>query len=111
MKTEQLQELDAWIAEHVMGWVKSKECDYGWITPVGKMKLETENYTTDPAAAMEVLRKCAFKRDLIISCTASEWIISDDLPETEIQDFVTNRVEAGTLELAICLFSKKLFSK
>jgi hypothetical protein len=147
MTTEEMREVDTWIAEHVF--------DFAWIPSVGKtfylvspgdwqaykpefvqrgLKLSHANivaerrvpfYTTDPAAAMDVLKKCAEKRaeaydphrpstydpyrpsaSLVICapcCDRSQWTVVDS---EEMQIFG----EAETLELAICLFAKHLFT-
>lgn len=59
------------------------------------------NYTTDPAAAMDVLKKI---RDEGVVVAIHGNILSQ-IGGKRLE------VEAETLELAICLFAKKLFSK
>jgi len=63
-------------------------------------------YTTDPAAAMEVLEKCYEKTNLSI-CTCK----SPDGYKFWLPNGFSIALNATTLELAICLFAKKLFSK
>jgi hypothetical protein len=67
---------------------------------------EVPSYTTDPAAAMGVLKKCAHEHKDSI-CGVSMW-------EVEGVWYVSRnrmRVKAETLELAIALFAKKFFTK
>lgn len=72
MTTKELHELDAWIAEHVMGWkqVKFINCVegtfaisevYGVAKHKRRNELEPFNPTTDPASAMMVIEKMRFK--------------------------------------------------
>lgn len=129
MKPKELRELDAWIAENVMGKkaisrdgqrpTKGTEDDYfvrEWIHISGSLP----RYTTDPASAMLVLEKCAEKRtaegydvyrpDATLCVSAphpdweNKWVIMSDASGTSV-------AEAGTFPLAICLFAKQLFSK
>jgi len=139
MTTTELRELDAWIAEHVMGWawyrfrmkMKSGKGFHRWqqlcppdetwfLQPkydavkqpqgIGKYQEDETDYssikfTTDPAAAMEVLKKIIEKEDASVIYAAPDGVsyilCSDDIPDTY----------GETLELAICLFAKKLFTK
>jgi hypothetical protein len=111
MSANDMRELDAWIAEKVMEFkIKNGRC---WVTrPVLKsltkvahveVDFEIEHYTTDPAAAMEVWKKCAEKQTTIsIQKSKSGWrVVSMD----------SHSFGCETLELAICLFAKKLFEK
>lgn len=153
MTTNELRELDAWIAEHVMelppafvvikrglyyrpddkGYTikmseagrytleqaKERECPYD--EPVTYKPWECEHYTTDPAAAMEVLKKCGdfikgkdhprgsgnYYIRLYRPSMFNEWCVcrgNEDQSNTPYG-------QAETLELAICQFAKKLFSK
>lgn len=139
-QTKQLRELDAFIAEHVFGW---KWFAFKPVTPNtrrwtvllepaawqkrkgGKVVFaphkdderdigSIEHYTTDPAAAMMVLERCAVKLaerfvtmsryGLVIFSPRGpirHWTIRD-----EDKDIVAN---GETLPLAICKFSKQLF--
>lgn len=127
-----LRELDAWIAENVMGftWQKLNRHDkinYLLPPPTGRFTYDPDpkntnescapNYTTDPAAAMEVLKKCCEKpnsRSPEIFRNAihyQTWIIEDGEAGDALEGFEYLQVEAETIELAICLFSKKIFSK
>lgn len=91
MNNQELRELDAWIAEHVMK---------------PSMPLSGFRPTICPADAMEVLKKCATESSgyqIQIDYDKSGWAVGrggEGLHST-----------AETLELAIALFSKKLFSK
>jgi len=75
----------------------------------GPMKLipfPIPHYTTDPAAAMIVLEKCAEKcLNLEIDFRKGTWAVGLWRIATPLE------ATAETLPLAICLFAKKLFSK
>lgn len=129
---KELRELDAWLWVNVPG-LKSCKCvngmvpkwdksDYARIREIGRqegMKMpETEpdipcshspHYSTDPAAAMEVLRKCAEKTFPTVykSRQADEWCVDNQTLAGRKTHLI---VTAETLELAIALFSKKLFT-
>lgn len=111
----ELDELNAWIAEHVMGWRRVDalyDLSYGQfyvhaehgicalknITEIGPFKP-----ATDPAAAMGLLAKCAEKCAVGIR-KGDKWDVY------AIGSNVTFGI-ATTLPLAICLFAKSLFSK
>jgi hypothetical protein len=128
MNDTELQELDGWIAEHVLGWkwfrylkerselyserrtLMDKPNRYVRKAKGGEPLAEDAfdnipKSTTDPAAAMQVLRRCADKTPVVqISyfgglCGYVVSARSTDGP-----------IKAPTIELAICLFAKKLFS-
>ena len=126
--TPELRELDAWIAEHVMGWrrVQSAEshrteeivsrvegdglCSFNepWQPQPGGVFFQQWRYfipTTDPAAAMMVLEKCAKKQAVNVwySTVHKQWAAADS------GCFHTQYAE--TLPLAICMFAKKLYGK
>jgi Phage ABA sandwich domain len=126
--TEQ-RELDAWIAEHVMGyrWTKiERRGKTNHLFPSEQFRFEpavdnfndnggAPSFTTDPAAAMEVLKRCADKvtaefGSLDIDGQGNSWLISAQM-RGEFAADVEHETEAKTLELAICLFAKKLFTK
>lgn len=118
----ELRELDAWIAEQVFGWHKFKphRINNAFCTVCRKESGEAVDhynaafvmvsttlprYSTDPAAAMLVLEKCAGRvGDTIRYRTlhGGHGLSCHELP------FV---VKAATLPLAICIFAKQLFSK
>jgi len=105
-ETEQ-RELDAWIAENVMGWdLGESKPGHGWPWfgefGFGDEQEKIPHYTTDPAAAMEVLKKCSEETYITTRRHKRCWSMSGSNGMT---------IEAETLELAICLFAKKLFSK
>lgn len=140
MSDTELRELDAWIAEHVMGWtVKSRTSPHSgssrehfWFEPgndiepkyrgltytmspsgnVGGERCAPEiaHYTTDPAAAMWVLEKCCDDAPNAVE-------IIHEFNPWEVRTRKSNKpgdfleVHAETLPLAICLFARKLFSK
>lgn len=148
MTNQELREMDAWIAEHVMGWqwfrFRMKKTDtaknagkgydrwqqlippgdnwhlhpkYNAIKqPQGKGQyLEDETDlsmfkpTTDRAAAMEVLEKCIElrpdMRGVEIRRDSARWQVESWKKNWGISE------NAETLPLAICLFSRKLFSQ
>jgi len=93
------KELDKWIAVNVMGWNE----DY-----LIKNKHNVSKYTTDPAAAMEVLKKCLNKSLIeIVAIADGSYYISQSFEFHDEPIFINE----STLELGICLFAKKLFSK
>ena len=127
MKTEiELRELDAWIAEKVMQMVRITDESFSnlitehWINQDGS-KLKKFKPTTDPAAAMMVLEKCAakMKRGIVgIGSPMQRQGVASVLPR-ETQGWSVGKigfpknfdVEGETLPLAICLFAKQLFSE
>ena len=110
MKENELRELDEWIAENVFGWRPyKKRTDATWVHPPGHHASfgAWPRYTTDRAAAMEVLEKCvercdAFETGLSMYIHPDGFAICCDL---------TNDIDAETLPLAICLFAQHLFKK
>lgn len=127
MTTEELRELDAWIAEHVMGWTllkQWKESDAIFYTgfPPDKASQyyakqsqcdpEIPCPTTDPAAAFEVLKRCVERLGhKFISVGFGNGLFHVDNMRSSTPGIDEIAVKAPTLELAICLFSKQLFSK
>lgn len=130
MNEKELRELDAWIAEHVMGHkmtvfddrpavcVGVSACFKGEPLDVCK---DVPSYSTDRAAAMQVLERCAengilngeFKLPVSIFRRGDlKWVVSQNFEDEELE---SERncivVEADTLPLAICLFAKELFGK
>jgi len=102
-------ELDKWIAENVMGLVwRGCGCN-SWFDPKNKMEISYNlSPTTDPAAAIKVLEKCAemFPVEIRIgNYDKGRYFVGTDY------DFDMTHGKAETLELAICLFAKKLFGK
>jgi hypothetical protein len=156
MNEKEMRELDAWIAENVLGYRRTdnpddyttdnttlfwhrNEANYRESVLIGKAYTHsglTKQYgkemfshswthycpTTDSAAALEVLKKCAEKMPNAIVGIGSPMGKADvisTLPKTA-QGWVVGAIgfrtnafdaEAPTLELAICLFAKKLFEK
>jgi hypothetical protein len=133
MSDTEMKELDAWIHKHVMEgdlyvglkkrglWYRpnargytdrqseagrytraeAKEHEYPHDEPVTICEFKPENYSSDAAAAMEVLKKCSDIAVIDVGQSVGKWFAAN-------QDFFE---WAQTLELAICLFAKKLFSK
>ncbi len=152
MSETEHKELNAWIAENVMGYSEPIELARGrspksakrwdkfyknhppseYHSPVYDCYVDRSgqkiycgkpfqiylagHYTTDPAAAMEVLKKCSIKlwdeNPIITKCqhfkveiwNNGAWVVM----QSEKREMFC---EAETLELSICLFAKKLFSK
>jgi hypothetical protein len=117
MKIEELRELDAWIAENVMGFKKASRFEGGELLGSRGQKSnecrwlsnDDPKYTTNPAAAMEVLKKCGqetypYQLQIEIQENGSVNISGGGFRQPY-------RITASTLELAICLFAEKLFNK
>lgn len=118
MSDQELRELDAWIAEHVMAYKRGHpggcKVEY-WQPPPFKFGVipvdRLPRFTTDQAAAMEVLKKCMEYVDghcqrSLVSVRPKEVALV-----TEFGAFTSYTGNADTFELAICLFAQKLFSK
>ena len=142
MTTQELRELDAWIAEHVMGFkwghfgfIKNGLPDFErepiYLLPPSRFDVHSGNanpfprdrvddwktrgsdslipkYTTDPAAAMSVLEKCAEKSDgavEVVKAIKGKWGLCDG--STTKRGFQW----ADTLPIAICLFARELFKE
>jgi hypothetical protein len=139
MRTEELRELDRWTAEHVMGlglsddpdrftaearpkfYVSKVDCLISRTYLVKSAPTETPfgqswrkfSPTTDPAAAMEVLKKCGQNNPLEVFQIKKGKNIGLWCVQTYIgpENFGLVQGMATTTELAICLFAKKLFPK
>ena len=133
MKTyteKELRELEAWIAEHVMGY-EERQCYNGsqriegqtfWVckgrqvvAPSFNGKHRFPPFATDPAAAMQVLEKCAemLRKDcnsVEILRNTTGWAVCS-LYRDGFGHEEHDTVEAETLPLAICLFARKLFGE
>jgi hypothetical protein len=127
MNNKELRELDAWIAEHVMGWINLEF----YTPPFNEMEqsfpdepfwrghkivrdlwMAVPRYTTDPAAAMIVLEKCSKDRAVVVNGTKGKHQIVELKRGTSgLMSFDEEIIDAETLPLAICLFAKKLLSK
>ena len=118
MNESELRELDAWTAEHVMGWKHvTKLADFKTDTFIGshngiivgsKDHNRATNWrpTSDSGNAMDVLKKCAENKMVGISI--------DSLGgQIEVWSIVYPefRAQSETLELAIAQFAKALFSQ
>ena len=108
-----LRRIDNLIATEIFGW---KILPSGnWESHSGHSYNYPEDFqpTQDPAAAMEVLKKCCIKLgDEAERSPVPEWLPVEEkwrVVESDIADGVD--AEAETLELAICLFAKKIFLK
>lgn len=113
MTAKELRGLDVWIAEYVMGY-RLRESN-------GRMEVELptdegskwcglnliQNYSTDPAAAMEVLKRII----QISKKTVCQGVCTEGFQVYHGGAYyIKTVVTAETLELAIALFSKKLFA-
>lgn len=128
MSEKELRELDAWIAEHVMGWHKVKTGDNKSLCSVcgngfgerhkhyvpdfhSSTTGSVPFYHSDPAAAMQVLEKCV--NELCEQDQEETVSVGMEVPYFVVEKTNTSksmRVEASTLPLSICLFAKQLFS-
>lgn len=127
MTNAELRELDAWIAEHAMGWklvnyktgvfAKTKS-DYkdasindGWAWGDGDNEAWQWKPTKSPADAMRVLRECHKRLGPLAIMTSYQpevggyWIRAVPEHGKHIEGI------AETLELSAALFARKLFSK
>lgn len=125
MNTE-LRELDAWIAENVMGlkpWKETQERITCILEPnefvlsipsnivrarIGSNPTKNFQPTIDADDSLEVLKKCAKKLTfgVEISIQDGEWCV------WQMTDYAKEIfAKAPTLELAICRFARKLFEK
>lgn len=116
---QKLRELDAWIAENVMG------LGYDSYAPMlGCSDCESDtvncsipNYTTNSSAAMQVLEKCGEKISGQVHGEKRSFKIEIYQPSVSKDWCVCQRDNCGvygqgkTLPLAICLMAKQLFAK
>lgn len=110
MSTKELRELDVWIASYIFMFYVHLEGEVPYISNFKEPDWKTKSgllpeYTTDPAAALTVLEKCAGQIGYTPNFTLFErtWIFTDAAG--------VNHKDIPTLPLAICLFAKKLFGK
>lgn len=125
MTPKELRELDAWIAEHVIGF--EFPCLFEPTGANGEICCKCNHHisfdrhhfphpTTDPAAAMQVLEKCANSNavgvqgnvEIYQEPEGGKWAVCFN---AAYQDKCVEPVFGNTLPLAICLFAKKLFAK
>ena len=118
----QLRELDAWIAEHLFGttitddYSKVGEPNHAYRPWIG-VSGTVPRYTTDPAAAMQVLEKCADDTSITITRDADgqfsvEWWADEVKGVEPIPGSKWHQIKtAPTLPLAICLFARELFKE
>jgi len=95
MTDTEMRELDVWIDLNIFN-----------STPSGK------RFSTDPAASFELLKKLSEDHDIVVHrgsgrAGGEEWYIHK-LTAYGSLDYTTG---ANTLELAIALFARKLYSK
>ncbi len=116
MKEAELRELDVWIAVNVFGWLygigkSGKQCFWPPDCNTEKKRnkwiygISVPSFTTDTAAAMQVLEKCITGHTSIaINHGTTGWWVAD----CDKKKFWAT---GETLSLAICQFAKNLFSK
>lgn len=103
MTTEEIDDLNRFLAEKVMGW---KILPSGWFDrSYGNIHgLGFWHPDRDPSNAMDVLKKCADKSPKVeISSFGTCWIVGSNQ--------VSEPSKAQSIEQAICLFAKQLFSQ
>jgi hypothetical protein len=121
MTDKELRLYDTWITEHVMGcrlvdmlrdlkdftFLKSDDSGILLLLPRSK-KLIPFSPTTEPAAAMMVLEKCAEKHGTQINILKQDgkWVVWQQGFSSYKEDYA-----AETLPTAIVRFAKQLFSK
>ena len=117
MKTDtELSELDAWIAGHVMGIevieirLETFYDDVRVKVDSTKPHLALPEYTTDPAAAMQVLEKCVERVPVTVFKGIRDGWQAQSYDETRA-DWCIEIRKAATLPLAICLFARELFKE
>lgn len=107
MTEKELRELDAFCAEHVMEYSAGIDADGNdvWYYDQGKsILMELWQPTVAPEDAMEVLKRCMVKTRTTLS--------TDTFEGNAVYNHERDTVgTAETLELAIVLFAKKIFSK
>jgi len=112
MTANEMRELDAWIAEHVMGWKNDVENSGYYFAGNHTKMIDAHDWqpTTDPNNAVQVLKRCAEKawEDMQLICIRP---MGKDGWGVFMRDYVNQMAIAAIFELAICLFAKKLFSK
>jgi hypothetical protein len=114
-----MRDLDAWVAERVIGnrvtgapsallvetLYETNDRMESLMMPSQRLK----NYTTDPAAAMQVLEKC--HEQCCVETGLFENISGSKRGHFARSVYKDVESEAETLSLAICHFAKQLFSK
>jgi hypothetical protein len=133
MSDTEMRELDAWIDKVVFGNnPERRKAHWFCVTcedevPPNRISLykccnvcgtpadwrdSLPKYCTDPAASFELLKKCAEKLAPECGSVAIAW--EQDIEEWTVQEtdkYKCVRATANTLELAIALFAKNLYSK
>ena len=107
MSTQELRELDAWIEINLFGRVdvKVEGSTFGEIS-WDSDKMPVRQFSTDPAAAMQVLEKCCEKLD-----APDKYNPGVSPIVKSVGRFWVGNQNGQTLPLAICLFAKQLFTK
>lgn len=71
----------------------------------------SNSYTTDPAAALEVLKRCLPNIPLTVEIGVVHFGTEPSYFINRVDGNVCDRILAPTLELAICQFAKRLFDR
>lgn len=119
MTETEMRERDAWIAEHVMGWPKSRiyekyayydadgnSTGYCVHPPPPAWSGCDNNYwcpTVLKKPAFEVLEKCSYGNRVEVTYNNHKWHV--------VCEHRKIKVKSKTLELAICEFAFQLFQK
>lgn len=112
---EQMREMNRWLAVNLFG-KHLYEWTYRGCKHCGNLGSaavhDWPNYSEDPAAAMEVLSKCAERLEeedneetVSIAKDGPYWIVE------KTNNLKNLRTEHASRETCICLFAKALFSK
>lgn len=117
MSDKELRELDEFCAKHVLN-IENLVIDGGEVyvqcgTIPGNRWRNKYSPTTDPAAAMEVLKACCIKvgslEQVPIRWDDGQWVVGQD--PNEIGFGSETGITGETLEISIALFAKNLFTK
>lgn len=123
MENNELRKLDEWIAAKIFGWQQFREEEHPnrmlWREGEAGSDVwdEPHFYTTDPAAAMEVLEKCAEKQALIgepvgvarYEKDSGRWTVESNVRDYGDAQYIFS--EADTLPLAISKFAREIFKE
>lgn len=105
MTDKEMRELDAWIAEKVMGYKMHPSSEDHWIRPDSN-RIDSFRPTTDPAAALMVLERCAEKVGQV-KLTHPKHTISGMWHITDMDSDIFAGHE--NRDVAIALFARKVW--
>lgn len=118
MTNNELRRLDAWIDKHVMSPTatllasvgpeeNARRANFvaGWVETPGSCP----GYTTDGAAALLVLGKCAEREGVTVRASdRNTWVASVTVDRGGASEHLA-MAEAETLPLAVCLLATEMF--